>query len=213
MNAAAASADTRQRLIDAGAELFHTRSYGDVGVAAICAAAGVQKGSFYHFFKSKSELTIAVIDHHLEMFRQHIIAPSFQSDIAPTQRFAAFGERAAQFQESLKAGHGQMPGCPFGNLATELSTLDDSVRTKLNSALNHLRIPFIAAIEDQLALDRDKPAQREIDIDASADAMVAFVEGLMLLAKTRDDPNLIRTLGPAILELRVFKPSPADSVG
>ena len=60
--------DARERLIEAAGELWHTRSYADVGVSEICDHAGVQKGSFYHFFSSKRDLALAVID---ERWRVH----------------------------------------------------------------------------------------------------------------------------------------------
>jgi TetR/AcrR family transcriptional repressor of nem operon len=33
--------------------------------------------------------------------------------------------------------------------------------------------------------------------------MLAFLEGAILLAKTRNDPEVVRTLGPAIKTLRI----------
>ena len=55
---------TRDRLIRTAARLFLARSYASVGVNEICAEATVQKGSFYHYFPSKSDLAVAVIDYH-----------------------------------------------------------------------------------------------------------------------------------------------------
>ena len=54
--------DARDRLITSASHLFRERGYSSVGVAQICEAAGVNKGSFYHFFPSKRELLLEVID-------------------------------------------------------------------------------------------------------------------------------------------------------
>ena len=35
------------------------------------------------------------------------------------------------------------------------------------------------------------------------DAMLAFLEGIILLAKSRNDPEVVRILGPAIKTLRI----------
>ncbi|HSH94300.1 MAG TPA: helix-turn-helix domain-containing protein, partial [Roseimicrobium sp.] len=48
--------DAKQRLMDAAQNLIWERSYGATSVDDICAKADVRKGSFYHFFRSKSEL-------------------------------------------------------------------------------------------------------------------------------------------------------------
>ena len=42
-----------------------------------------------------------------------------------------------------------------------------------------------------------------LDTEATALAMLAFLEGVILLAKTRNDPVVVRTLGPAIKTLRI----------
>ncbi|MFD6676979.1 TetR/AcrR family transcriptional regulator [Rhodococcus zopfii] len=41
--------DARERLLAASGDLMHQLGYAAIGVAEICARAGVRKGSFYHF--------------------------------------------------------------------------------------------------------------------------------------------------------------------
>lgn len=53
--------DTRTRILATARELFHSRSYADVGVKQICDTAHVQKGGFYYFFPSKRDLASAVL--------------------------------------------------------------------------------------------------------------------------------------------------------
>jgi AcrR family transcriptional regulator len=55
---------TRERIVRSAARLFLTRSYATVGIADVCAAADVHKGSFYHFFPAKADLGRAVVDLH-----------------------------------------------------------------------------------------------------------------------------------------------------
>ncbi len=54
--------DMKQRLTDAALDLMWENSYGTTSVDAICERAGAKKGSFYYFFKSKSELTVAALE-------------------------------------------------------------------------------------------------------------------------------------------------------
>ncbi|MDP9291545.1 MAG: TetR/AcrR family transcriptional regulator, partial [Verrucomicrobiota bacterium] len=54
--------DARARLLDAALSLVWENSYGATSVDAICERAGVRKGSFYYFFRSKSELAVAALD-------------------------------------------------------------------------------------------------------------------------------------------------------
>jgi len=42
-----------------------------------------------------------------------------------------------------------------------------------------------------------------LDTSVTAQGMLAFLEGVILLAKARNDPEVVRTLGPAIKTLRI----------
>src|SRR5438067_13626720 len=53
--------DMKERLTDAAMDLIWENSYGSTSVDAICERAGAKKGSFYYFFKSKSELAATAL--------------------------------------------------------------------------------------------------------------------------------------------------------
>ena len=54
--------ESRERLIAAATELFFGGGFHNVGIAEICDVGRVNKGTFYHFFPSKLDLLIEVID-------------------------------------------------------------------------------------------------------------------------------------------------------
>ena len=55
--------DAKQRILNSAQVLMLARGYAGTKVDEICEHAGVSKGSFYHFFPSKRDLTLAVLDH------------------------------------------------------------------------------------------------------------------------------------------------------
>lgn len=181
--------------------MFHQQSYASVGVAAICNKADVSKGSFFHFFKSKQELALAVLDQFQQSINNTLIIKSFSSSIEPLQRFDNFVQELYNFQKSQTDACGHMPGCPFGNMAMEQATQDDVLRQKAESCLNGLSKQFLTTINDAIE-DGELP---EIDAEASADAMLSYIEGIQLLAKTRNDPELILKLGPAMKSIHINK--------
>jgi TetR/AcrR family transcriptional repressor of nem operon len=191
--------DSRQRILDAASLLFHTRSYDAVGIAAVCDHAGVSKGSFFHFFGSKRDLALAVMD----QFRQHIdgtlVARAFAANLPPMERLDRFVQELYAFQKARRDDLGHTPGCPFGNLAMEQATQDEALRLKadgcLRSLASHIRDTLTAAVQS----GEISP----INVDATADAMLGYLEGIQLLAKSRNDPDVIRQLGPALKTLRV----------
>ena len=123
--------ETQQRILDSARELIYSRSYAEVGVAAICEHAGVKKGSFYHFYPSKRDLTLAVLDAHYPEIKEHLVKKAFADDIPPLARIARFGQIAYEFQKQVALDTGQVRGCLFGNLATEMATQDESIRMRV----------------------------------------------------------------------------------
>jgi len=191
--------DTKQRLLDTAEKLFYARSYEDVGVQEICQAAGVKKGSFYHFFPSKRDLTLAILDASWNRFRETMLAQVFARDIPPLERIERLLDSQYHHHKAVKDKTGQVMGCPYGNLAGEMSTQDEGIRERLKRIFRDLEAPIEEVLEEAMAAGD----LAELDSRATAGAMVAYLEGLTLMAKTWNDPEVVRTLGPAMLQLAV----------
>ena len=58
------AADTRERLLQAAAEVFAARGYDGTRVADIAAAAGVSNGALYAHFSSKADLLVEALRTH-----------------------------------------------------------------------------------------------------------------------------------------------------
>ena len=182
----------RERLVDSARQLIHSSNYGSASVEDVCAAAGVNKGSFYYFFPSKRDLALAAIDAQWEGAKARILEPSFAEDIPPLDRISGFFRRAAQAQRRPV-----VLGCPFGNLAVEMGTLDEVIRDRVRAVLEGYRSYFEQAIRQAIAAG-DIPAQ---DASGAAESLVAYFQGALLLAKANNDATVIERLGPLALHL------------
>lgn len=191
--------DTYQRIVDSAKDLMYASSYADVGVAAICDHARVKKGSFYHFFSSKQELTLAVLDSYYAAYKDEIINLAFSATLKPMERLARFSKLVIEFQLKIYDHTGQIYGCPFGNLATEMATQDEVIRQKIG----HLFTQLQRLLRDTLQEAMDNGDIQPIDTEATARAILAYIEGSMMLAKTHNDPNILQQLLPAGLQIRI----------
>ena len=75
--------DTRQHILDTGYKLIVSKGFSSVGLAEILHSAGVPKGSFYYYFKSK------------EQFGEEIITGYFREYLAALEDIFQSGERSA----------------------------------------------------------------------------------------------------------------------
>ena len=190
---------TRTRILATAREMFHSRSYANVGIQEICDGARVQKGSFYHFFPSKQGLALAVIDDVADEWAHGFVAEAFDPELPPVERLDYMIDAAYYWQLASRDLEGRMPGCLFGNLALEMSTRDDVMRAKLNAVFDRAKDKFRTTLDEAVQTG----AMAALDTEATASAMLAYLEGIILLAKSRNDPDLILTLGPAIKTLRI----------
>lgn len=191
--------DTKERILATARELFHGRSYADVGIKEICTLAKVQKGSFYHFFPSKQDLVMAVIDDMADDWAHGFVAEAFDEALPPIERLEYMVDAIYYWQKAAKNLEGRMPGCLFGNLALEVSTRDEVIRARLNAVFAKASARFHEALDQAV----EEGAIPPLDSEKTASAMLAYLEGVILLAKTRNDPEVVRELGPALKSIRI----------
>ena len=190
------TSDARERILAAGAELFGSRSYASIGVAEICAVAGVPKGSFYYFFPSKQALALEVIDQHWDWQRgEWTRILTAQAPIVDRLRdlFVA----TAEMQSDALKGTGAVVGCLFGNLALEVSAQEDPVRDRLQAIFEEQ----ITIVETALREAEDAGQLTLADARDSAKAIVAQIEGLVLFAKLFNDPGQLDSLWRSSMRL------------
>ncbi|MCB4321991.1 TetR/AcrR family transcriptional regulator [Alcaligenes sp. 13f] len=60
--------DTRQHIVDVARALMSSKGYTAVGLAEIVMAAGIPKGSFYYYFKSKEEFGQALLEDYFATY-------------------------------------------------------------------------------------------------------------------------------------------------
>jgi TetR/AcrR family transcriptional repressor of nem operon len=190
------TSNARSRLLETAMQLMYARGYSAVGVQEICAQAGVNKGSFYHFFPSKQALTLAVIEAHGQRLR-HLWEDVMQVEGPWHERLQRLFEHAYEAHGTLSAVHGQMYGCPIGNLALELSCQDEAIRQRLGETF----LDWASAIERGLRRAIAAEELPAIDPTLTAQAVVAYFEGVLMLAKTHNDPHVVKRLAQGAAHL------------
>ncbi|NTU54766.1 MAG: TetR/AcrR family transcriptional regulator [Anaerolineales bacterium] len=83
------SEETRTKIMDSAIKLFSSMGYNKASVDDICAEAGISKGAFYHHFKSKQELFLALLDGWLQTIDNAIEA---SQDLSAPETFTRMTE-------------------------------------------------------------------------------------------------------------------------
>lgn len=142
---------------------------------------------------------MAVIDDMAEDWAHGFVAEAFDQNLPPMERLDYMVDAAYYWQKAAKDLEGRVPGCLFGNLALEVSTRDEVLRAKLNAVFDRASRKFHETLDEAVESGEIRP----LDTAATAMAMLAYLEGVILLAKTRNDADVVLKLGPAIKTLRI----------
>ena len=199
--------DAKQRLLEAAFDLIWTRSYGAVSVDDICERAGVKKGSFYYFFRSKDELVAAAFDAKWDEVRP-AYDRIFSASRPALERLKAAFEYGYERQKELRSKHGCCPGCPFSSLGTELIAADKIVRDAVQRMIQGKIRYFDSAVRD-LQAEGYLAGQ---DPSVLARQVYSYYEGVMAQARIADDPELLRGVYDGALKLLGIRPPVAAGV-
>jgi TetR/AcrR family transcriptional regulator, transcriptional repressor for nem operon len=174
--------DSKLRLLQTAHQLIWRQSYGSVGVDQICEQSRVKKGSFYHFFRSKSELTVAAYEFHWEQVRL-VLDRIFSTQIPPMGRLEAYFAHIRRNQTEHLEKNGRVLGCPFASLGNELSTQDEAIRLMAQQISARKRDYLESTLSDAMEAG-DLPIQ---DPKLLAQELHFFIVGLIQEAKISND--------------------------
>src|ERR1700733_7340385 len=123
---------TRDRIVEAGLYLFWLQGYAATGMAEILSRAEANAGSFYHFFKTKEELLLAVLELYIQSLEPVVVQPVLGAITDPVER--VFG--ILEFYRTNLLKTGCTYGCPIGRLALEIPEEQFRVHKRLAGNLD-----------------------------------------------------------------------------
>ncbi|MEV0385055.1 TetR/AcrR family transcriptional regulator [Nonomuraea sp. NPDC050643] len=175
----AAPPSTRDRLLDAAAELFYREGVG-VGVEALCRTAGVSKRSMYQLFDSKDEVLAASLERSALAYQAFLWPPSDDGDLSPRARILRVFE---WLEESAAAP--DYRGCPFVAAAVEVKSPEHPASLVARRSKDALTAYFEQEAERGGAKDPALLArQLTVVFDGSSARAVVQAQGLDGLAVT-----------------------------
>jgi TetR/AcrR family transcriptional repressor of nem operon len=177
----------KERLTEAAMDLIWENSYGATSVDAICERAGAKKGSFYYFFKSKSELAAAALEADWNKKRAQMDA-MFSPTVPPLERLDRYFDFVHDRMAELQKECGSILGCPYVSVGSEVSTQDQIVRDTIDRIMDRKVNYFISAVRDAAAeglIDAPDPV-------AKAKALFSCYQGTMAQARIQNDIELLR---------------------
>jgi TetR/AcrR family transcriptional repressor of nem operon len=183
---------TRARIVEHAMRLFWEQGYERTGISDIVAAAGVRSGSLYHFFKTKEDVLVAVLEGYLDGLAPQVMDPAFAATDDPVERVFAVldGYRRAILMTDFRYR------CPIGSLALEMQNASDRARALADRNFAGWRDAIARCIRDAGAALRD-----DVDPASLATFVLTVMEGGVMQATAE---RAIERYDDSIRHLRAY---------
>jgi TetR/AcrR family transcriptional regulator, transcriptional repressor for nem operon len=159
-----------------------------------CAAANIQKGSFYHFFRSKLEVATAALEAHWASIQPDLDRIFNDRTITPIQRIAQYFDHVYLRQLARCKRVGQVMGCPFVTLGTEVIKHDSIVSAKAKELMDRYCLYFETALHEAQQ-NGDLPIG---DVRVKARELYGYLVGELVQARMYNDAEIVKQLSAAV---------------
>lgn len=192
---------TRDKLIDSGAQLISQQGYNATGINAVLKTCGVPKGSFYHYFSSKEEFGLAVIERFASTYDASLVTLLEDSNTPPLERLRRYFASGRDYMHECD----HATGCLIGNLGQELSGQSDTFRDALNLVFQRWEQRFARCLQDA-------QVSGDIAVHTAPEALASFIltgwEGAILRAKTLKSVEPMDLFEKILFQQVLIRPAP-----
>jgi TetR/AcrR family transcriptional repressor of nem operon len=168
--------NARAELLAAAVSVIRAKGYAATSVDELCAAAGVTKGAFFHHFKSKDALGVAVADHWSEMTGALFAEAPYQHHADPLDRVLAY----VDFRKALLQGGVPDFTCLVGTMVQETYETSPTIRAACERSITGHAETLAADIEAAMRVRNLTPGWSARSLALHTQAVI---QGAFILAK------------------------------
>ncbi len=165
---------TRQRVVEAAAELMFVQGVSGTTLDQVRDAARVSSSQIYHYFADKDALVHAVV-----AYQNEAVVGSQEAALRSLSTIAdlrAWRDELVDHQRRLQC----QGGCPIGALGSELGELDRDVRTGVSAGYHRWQGAIRAGYA---AMQAGGSLPESVDVATLATATLAALQGGLLLCQ------------------------------
>lgn len=172
--------NSREKLLDVAFDEIYHNGYYATSVDKILKSAKMNKGSMYHFFKSKKELGLAVVNERVTHYIEEKYGVLLQYDKNIIEELLRLIKDRRKFDF--------ITGCKLNNFIQELSSKD----IEFKSALEIVYFRFEQIIEEVLKKAIQNGEIKHDNVKALAIYVVASIEGCLITAKKSHSADMFQ---------------------
>jgi TetR/AcrR family transcriptional repressor of nem operon len=169
---------SRDKILESAQKLFHLYGFQQTSIDEILNDSGVTKSNFYYHFKSKEQLGLEILDRRIQQYETDVLSRTLENNsLTPSQKIDNFYSKVKTFHTDL----GCAKGCPFGNLAIEMSGINENFRTRLADFFNRWQKSIQDCIEEGISSGE---FNSDISPHVMSQLILSHLEGAIMMVKT-----------------------------
>jgi TetR/AcrR family transcriptional repressor of nem operon len=176
------AAVSRKRILEGAQDLILARGFSAMTVDAICQAAGITKGGFFHHFPNKETLGEAVLAKFWNDAEERQLNAAFRNETDPIKYLEGYLDHAIEAYKDPEL----QKGCMLAIFTMELAESNEALFKSASKHFDNWRTEFMEMLER--AFTSIAPS---IDAQSWGDLYISTLEGSLLLAKAKNDPQAI----------------------
>lgn len=180
------ASDVKGQLLEQGLAMLLQQGYNHLGIADLLAATEVPKGSFYHYFKSKEDFGLQVIDLYMKEVHAGLDHCLGDEGLPPLKRVRRFFELSEQKYKT----EGYL-GCLLGGLGQELSGVSEAFRRKVEECFREIERRVATCLQQAI---QQGHLPNETNAQHMANLLINCWEGAALRSRLRRDPAPLREM-------------------
>ncbi|MES2758503.1 MAG: TetR/AcrR family transcriptional regulator [Pseudomonadota bacterium] len=185
--------DIRQHILDTGTSIITGKGFAGVGLNEILSTAGVPKGSFYHYFKSKERFGEAMLEDYVGKYLAQMDATLAKPGQSALQSLFDYWDGW-----SADTDEGCDCRCLVVKLSSEVADMSEPMRLALRDGTDRIVARLAECIERALA---DGSLRGIANASHTALTMYQLWLGAAMLTKLRREPSALRSARAATLSL------------
>ncbi|SDQ81198.1 TetR/AcrR family transcriptional regulator [Flagellimonas zhangzhouensis] len=188
--------ETKDRILAIGTQIIAQKGYNGIGIQEVLNQVGVPKGSFYHYFKSKEDFGLQVIQKYATDTLNYIESFLTQTQYSPLTRiFNLFSD-----VQNVYISNNFSEGCLLGNCSNELAGNNYTFSKILEQQFIKMRNIFLICLKEA---EEQKEISSGKDLEQLADFIVNSWEGAILRTKVTKDLTPMKSF-VAILKTQIL---------
>lgn len=186
---------SKDKILESAKKLFHLKGFQQTSIDEILSDSGVTKSNFYYHFKSKEELGLIYLDRRIKQYETEVLSNILENrSESPSFRLDKFYVKVKTFHRGL----GRMKGCPFGNLALEMSGVNENFRERLSTFFRRWENLIEECIKEGISSGEFR---NDLSPKIMSQLILSHLEGAIMMVKTHRSIDHLSSGSETIIKL------------